>query len=298
MATFPGGVYSPRTKANKSGVIYTPAKETIGYAEDVSLLDAEVVAIETQLGLGPKWDSANVKERLKGIKSLSDAIQNTLIIKDGNVGIGTINPGAKLDIEASDPSLFIRNSDAADVANINKIDFKMKTITQERVFFRFQGTSVDITDATRTSLIEFQGSDNGSFGSKMAIRGGNVGIGVVDPHSKLEVAGAISSATSIFAAVGPTDDIDVSGVNTLFINSAGNNVTIGGFAGGVDGQVIRVVRISALNDVTIEHNEGGATQPILLHRGADETIDAHFGGWEFVCHEGVDWHDVSHAKYV
>jgi len=49
MADFPGGVYTPRTKANKTGVVYTPARTTIGYAEDVSKLDAEVVAIETEL---------------------------------------------------------------------------------------------------------------------------------------------------------------------------------------------------------------------------------------------------------
>ena len=49
MADFPGGVYSPRTKENKPGIVYTPAKKTIGYAEDVTKLDAEVVALETFL---------------------------------------------------------------------------------------------------------------------------------------------------------------------------------------------------------------------------------------------------------
>ena len=49
MADFPTGVYSPRTKENKSGVVYTPAKTTIGYAEDTTKLDDEVVAIETEL---------------------------------------------------------------------------------------------------------------------------------------------------------------------------------------------------------------------------------------------------------
>ena len=49
MADFPSGVYSPRTKANKAGVVYTPAQTTIGYAEDVIKLDAEIVAIETEL---------------------------------------------------------------------------------------------------------------------------------------------------------------------------------------------------------------------------------------------------------
>ncbi len=49
MSAFPGGVYSPRTKENKPGVAYEPAKTTIGFAEDINKLDDEVVAIETEL---------------------------------------------------------------------------------------------------------------------------------------------------------------------------------------------------------------------------------------------------------
>ena len=48
-ASYPNSAYSPRTKENRSGVVYTPAKTTVGYAEDVTKLDAEVVAIETDL---------------------------------------------------------------------------------------------------------------------------------------------------------------------------------------------------------------------------------------------------------
>lgn len=49
MADFPGGVYAPRTKENKTGVVYNAAKTKIGYAEDITKLDAEVVAIENFL---------------------------------------------------------------------------------------------------------------------------------------------------------------------------------------------------------------------------------------------------------
>lgn len=49
MADYPSSTYSPRTKANRSGVVYDPTKETIPFAEDLSKLDAEVVALETFL---------------------------------------------------------------------------------------------------------------------------------------------------------------------------------------------------------------------------------------------------------
>ena len=49
MADFPGAVYSPRFKKNKPGVEYDEGKSDIGFVEDVTKLDDEVVAIETFL---------------------------------------------------------------------------------------------------------------------------------------------------------------------------------------------------------------------------------------------------------
>ena len=70
MATYPGGIYSPRTKNNKDGVVYTPANLTTLYAEDVVYDDAEIVAIETELGTNPKGAKADVKTRLDDVDSL------------------------------------------------------------------------------------------------------------------------------------------------------------------------------------------------------------------------------------
>lgn len=52
MASYPSSIYSPRTKENRAGVDYDPDKTTVSFAEDVSYLDAEVVAIETDLEAG------------------------------------------------------------------------------------------------------------------------------------------------------------------------------------------------------------------------------------------------------
>lgn len=46
---YPSGVYAPRTKSNKVGVIYDPDIPTTLFAQDITLLDAEVVAIEIDL---------------------------------------------------------------------------------------------------------------------------------------------------------------------------------------------------------------------------------------------------------
>lgn len=114
----------------------------------------------------------------------------------------------------------------------------------------------------------------------------------------VRIAGVIASATSTFSTTGPTDNVDVSGVNTLFIEATSNAVTIGGFSGGVNGQRLAVVRCCAsANNVTLEHNEGGGSQDIFLHAGADETLFTEYGGWDLICN-GSDWFDISHAKHV
>jgi len=49
MADFPGGVYDPRTKENKAGEVYDEDLKTRLFAEDITGLDDEVVALETFL---------------------------------------------------------------------------------------------------------------------------------------------------------------------------------------------------------------------------------------------------------
>ena len=96
----------------------------------------------------------------------------------------------------------------------------------------------------------------------------------------------------------PQDAVDVSNVNILFLDCAANDITIGGFIGGVNGQVLYVARLcAAVNDVTLEHNEGTPNQNIFLHRGQDETLGGEYGGWVLACN-GSNWYDISHAKHI
>lgn len=117
------------------------------------------------------------------------------------------------------------------------------------------------------------------------------------PITSVEIPPVLTTRTF---STGPAaqDDVDVSNVGTLFIDAGATAITIGGFVGGVDGQVLNIAIIDPANSVTLEHAEGGGNQDILLHNGADETIDGNYGGWSLVCHAGIDWHDTDHAKHV
>ena len=124
---------------------------------------------------------------------------------------------------------------------------------------------------------------------------GFVGLGNIDlaTNSKAIILGSIT-----VSAVGPTDNVNVTGVHIVWLDTSSNAVTIGGFTGGVDGQVLFIAKAdAAANNATLEHNEVHAFQQILLHRGGDETLTLEYGGWMLVC-DGSHWHDVSHARHV
>lgn len=96
----------------------------------------------------------------------------------------------------------------------------------------------------------------------------------------------------------PQDNVDVSNVNVLFLDCAANDVVIGGFVGGKNGQVLHICRLcAAANNATLEHNEGTGNQDIFLHAGGDETLTGEYGGWCLACN-GSSWYDMSHAKHV
>ncbi len=113
-----------------------------------------------------------------------------------------------------------------------------------------------------------------------------------------KASGSPFTSTKTVSAVGPTDNVDVDGIGILFLDCSANAVTIGGFINGIEGQVLQIARLcAAVNDATLEHNEGTGNQDIFLHRGADETLTGEYGGWTLVCN-GSHWFDVSHAKHV
>ena len=49
MADYPDTIFSPRAKTNKAGVVYDPTKTTIVFVEDITLIENEVIALETFL---------------------------------------------------------------------------------------------------------------------------------------------------------------------------------------------------------------------------------------------------------
>jgi len=69
MSNYPGSIVSPREKENRYGVVFDSNKKQVIYVEDIQLLDDEVVAIETELGVNVKGEHADLATRLAWIES-------------------------------------------------------------------------------------------------------------------------------------------------------------------------------------------------------------------------------------
>ena len=67
MPSYPAGLFTPRTVANRTGISYDAAKTKVFYAEDINLATDEIVAIQETLGLSPEGAFTSVVDRLDDI---------------------------------------------------------------------------------------------------------------------------------------------------------------------------------------------------------------------------------------
>lgn len=246
---------------------------TDGFGASMEFVIEDNSAVRNRIVLfGAARDGADGKGRFTIAlnKESAGVWQDVFTIRTtGKMGIGTTNPAQLLHLyqnTASSIGLQLENSEGSAAIQANNGNMYLQT-------------DDDATPITRMVID----------------KDGNIGIGVTDPHSKLEVAGAISSATLIITA--SSDVLDVSGVNTVFINISAD-IVLGGLVGGVDGQAVTFAFIgNFVNHCRFEHAEGigGNTQDFINHTSADEDID--HGGCVYVCN-GTNWYDVSHAKHV
>ncbi len=92
--------------------------------------------------------------------------------------------------------------------------------------------------------------------------------------SKLEVAGNVSVATVTITT--SSDAVAIGGGSILNVDTNSGHVTIGGFTGGVAGQILHIYN-SDTNNVLIEDDEATGNQDIKTNTGADVTITAEGG---------------------
>jgi len=211
------------------------------------------------------------------------------IVNDDKVGIGTTSPSVELEVngdikaneltlDGTDAGITITNTGAIEM-HFDAGTGHAANITSNNAIYMLAGSS---------KKLHF-GANNTN--SQMALDNGKLGIGLTAPTTTLDVDGTVSYKHTAFTTTGPTDNVDVSGTTVLEVNTVSNNVTIGGFTGGVQGQVIYIVKTSTNNFIQLEHAELSVNQDIYLTSGSDERVVG-FGGWTLYCN-GSNWYSLS-----
>jgi len=227
------------------------------------------------------------------ITSASDAIL-TFKMSDDNWGYvewrdsdNTRHAYAGLDGDHSD-FIIMPENDCSKISLANKL-YVDKT-----------NNRVGINDSTPSYALDVTG--NGRFTGQLnansnLIVDGSIGIGTSSPNAALHVHGSLCYKTTNYSTAGPTDGLSVVGTAILRVDTSSNNVTIGGFSGGVAGQILHIIKIDTTGRVQLEHNESpavGTHQKIFLTSGADELILG-YGGWTLIC-DGSNWFSVSNPS--
>ena len=229
MADYPSSIYSPREKVNKPGVVFDSGKSDVGYAEDVVGLDDEVVAMENELGLNPKGSSADIAERIKGIRSLSGASADIIIIDNSDeVGISIANPIAKLHAVTAVSNGSNKHGFVFQSGNNNGLDggflirnflprfILQDTSTSAHWFdWRVNGTKLILGHGLSTNLFSRPGDNY-----LVVDPNGLIGIGTSSPAVKLDVRGSIE--VNVLAKI-----TDIGGYAIKLINRTGSNTVQG-----------------------------------------------------------------------
>ena len=207
----------------------------------------------------------------------------------GNVGIGTTSPTTTLDVNGTanfSDDVTLPDSKKIYLGNGNDLEIHHNGSNS---VIKDNGTG-DLSLQSNGAKVSMYDAANGAFMAKF-----NTGAGVELLHNGTEVFETTSTGVNIQGTVtykhisvtSSSDAVDVSGATVVECTPSGN-VSIGGFTGGVQGQVIHILKVdSGFGRVFLEHNEGTGNQDIFLSGGGDIAL-ATRGGVTLYC-TGSEW---------
>ncbi len=253
------------------------------------------------------WDST-FSTGLNGYKWQVAGNDKMVLTTAGKLGIGTTSPDATLEVNGAvhiEGGTYVDSNETKnDAALVLEENFNIyvreggylrNLISKENDVITLGEAPTGYVDEIRlipgsSGFVSIYDGD----GTTETIRlhgDGKIGIGTTSPTTTLDVEGTVSYKHTAFSTAGPTDNVDVSGTTVLEVDTSSNNVVIGGFTGGVQGQILYIVKTDTANLIQLEHNEGGGSQDIFLTTGADERVVG-YGGYTLYCN-GTSWFSLS-----
>tara|TARA_R100000781_G_scaffold14941_3_gene12315 strand:- start:2816 stop:3970 length:1155 start_codon:yes stop_codon:yes gene_type:complete len=246
-----------------------------------TLLDgADFGAVKTSLTLN------NVTNESKGTMFTNSVFTGDTTAIEGNaITIGATGTNAidMLGVSLTEPT---SHTDLVTIKQtINATDAET---AYDHYVFKMNLRTLDTTEFRDVYLMDLQAGTNDNSTTD------NTSRFSVKEDGSTSIGGSVSYKHTAFSTAGPTDSIDVSGKTVLEVDTSSNNVTIGGFSGGVQGQVLYIVKTDTTNFIQLEHNESpaaGSHQKIFLTSGSDERVVG-YGGYTLYCN-GTNWFSLS-----
>ena len=163
-----------------------------------------------------------------------DTLTSGTIYDDGDVGIGTASPSAKLHVydtvvsdmvilESSGPSavdgpdvVFYRNSASpADSDDLGILKFRGRNDNSQDVnYAQIEGEAISVADGAEGGALNFHTQKNGTSAVRMAITGDNVGIGTLTPSQKLHSVASAGGRAALFDGAANWYTVKVQGSTT------------------------------------------------------------------------------------
>lgn len=195
---------------------------------------------------------------------------------DGNVGIGTASPDAKLFVVGTQDN------------NGTVGTFKVSNGANDMIF---DSNEIDVSGNNQLYL-----NNNSSGNVSIGTGGGKVGIGTSTPTAKLDVEGDIVVKKSTVTVAGTYNALNRSSASSIYFNTSGT-INLNGIDAGVDGLILYIFcGTSTTLVIGNENASAAASDRIATHTGANVTISGRGGATLIYESTSARWRVVGVAQ--
>jgi hypothetical protein len=117
--------------------------------------------------------------------------------------------------------------------------------------------------------------------------------GLIETVPVMPPVGSVGSSQTI-QETDISQEVDVSGLSKLMVDTSLADIQIAGFIGGIEGQMLYIYNKNPINSFTLVFNSQTATQKVLLKGSTNYVCSNDYGGITLSFDDGI-WREVSRS---